>query len=237
MQQLNAALFLKDLIEKTNTQNSLNQSNDLNQVNFIFNIDPNGQLVFAQMSEFSNEFVHSFLSRNNEIEAFVITDVASMDVKGKQITYFLYKGYHKQLEKGLVFYQIFNPESMEFISDLQFSNSEENIFYQPFNPDGEESSCNAMETANHTKKNPEIAFLIGHINEERLIYDIERLIIDTTFNVLKNPKANYNFILQISRYGEDPTNELKTKVKEIENTTKTLFEPVFKNVRFNFVWE
>lgn len=237
MEYIKAAVVLKKLIEKANQEIKAKNSTGFDMKNLMIFSKNGDDIETQEMDVFTNGLVNENLKKNPETKAFVITDVATNEVQHKFITYFLYKAYHKSMEKGLFFYQKVNPKTMEFQGDLQFSNLEQNIFLKPDLPAFEESSCNAMETDKHTKEQPEVVFLIGNMNEERLVYDIRRLIVETAFNVLKNTSVKYNFIVHISRFGDAPSNELKNSVKDIEKDTKQLIEQEFPNTTFSFEWE
>lgn len=237
MELIKAALSLKQHIEDTNAKLVEKNKDGLVLKNVMALKSNCGEVKAISMDSFTNIFVEDVLNSKKDTEAFVISDLAAMEVKDQVITYFLYKAYHKKLEKGLVFYQMINPDTMQINGDLQFSNLEENVFFKAPQPDFEESSCNAIETDNHTKDAPEIAFLIGHTNEERLSYDIQRLIIETAHNILKNPNVNYRFILQISVFGSTPSKEFEATVQDLEKATTELIEPAFRNAKFIFELE
>lgn len=234
MEYLKAAAELKKLITYTNSQVLNINKTGLIQKQAIVTKGSNQHPTLTPLQEFTNEAVKSAISESEHCSAFAITDVATMNVKGKKLSYYLYKGYHNQLEKGLVFYQPFNENTFEPIGEMQFSNGEENIFFDFTIPKFEESSCNALETKNHTKNKPEIAFLIGHTNLGRLTYDIQRLIIDTANNVSKNLKVDYKFIIQASLFGAKELNSLQNTLAKIEQDTKKYIEPEYVNAKFIF---
>lgn len=237
MEYLEAAFSLISFIKETNSNILQDVKKVVEQPNKMWvklDEEHTNELV---MDTYSNDFVLTTLKESGDSEAFVMTDIASMDVKGKELNYILYKGYHSKIEKGLVFYQMFNKETLEIEGSLRLSNMEENIFYKVVTPDENESSCNAIETKHKIENGKSIAFLIGHMDEERLIYDIQRLIFDTVNNVTKHQKLKFSFIIQISRFGGSPSQELRKKVGEIEEFTKKYFYPVYPNVEFSFVYE
>lgn len=237
MKYLKSALTVVKLIEDANSKMLQQLKNNAADWNFMF-IEKQGQnLASLKMDAFSNDFVVKTLGEFQKSDAFAITDLATMDVKGKNITYLLYKGYHAEMDKGIVFYQVIEPETQQPIGKLQFSNMEENIFFSFDLPDAEESSCNAMETDKEIKGGKSIVFFIGHMNEDRLLYDIQRLIMDTIHNVSKHPKLQFSFIISIARYGALPSDKLKKQVQEIATYTHECIVPIYPNTHFEFTFE
>lgn len=234
MDILKSASELKKLIIYTNKLLLSKNKGKLVQKNCIVVKNKNSHAIDSEMSSFTNSFVQQTIEKNSNCEAFVISDIAQMDVKGKKISYFLYKGYHNLIDKGLVCYQLIDENTFEPTGNLQFSNSEENIFFNIKQPKIEESSCNAIETKNHTKEKPEIAFIIGHVNKERLLYDIQRLIIDTANNVSKNQDTYFKFIIQVSLFNSNDTTKLMPEINEIEKQTKKHISPLYTNTSFVF---
>lgn len=236
MNYIKASLLMKQLIADGNEICLAVNKTALNLKNIMFISDENDTLETIPMDSYTDEFVKSTLDKYKSTASFVITDVASMDVQGKNLTYFLYKAYNKHVEKGLVYYQVINPDTLEAIGDLQFSNAEENIFFKIDTPKTEESSCNAMETGEQTHNEKKIAFLIGHNDEERLYYDIERLIVDTANNVQKNQKTQFTFIIQVSTFGKNPSDAFKQKVNDIAHLCTSSVKEAYPNCTFIFEW-
>lgn len=237
MEYLKAAITLLKIIKDTNAflLDKIDSSfEEFNQMRIKLN-DQNTQNIV--MDAFSNDFVSATLKDTQNSEAFVITDLATMNAKETELTYLLYKGYHNALEKGIVFYQVIDKTTHKPIGELQFSNTEDNIFYSYKVPDMEESSCNAMETDKKITNGKSIVFFIGNMNEERLLYDIQRLIFDTANNVSKHEKLKFHFIIQISRYGGSPSNKLKEQVKAIDAYTQKHVLSEYPNAKFAFEFE
>lgn len=234
MDYIKAAAALKQLIKFTNSH--LTESNKIafDQPNLIVLKTLSDPPSINYLNEFTNDAVKKAVSEAHNCSLFVITDVATMNIKGKKLTYYLYKGYHKMLEKALVFFQPISESTFLPIGNLQFSNIEPNIFFETSAPNYEESSCNALETKNHSKEKPEIAFLIGHTHIKRLTYDIQRLLIDTVNNVSKNPQTNYKFIIQASLFGAKENDGLQNALSNIESDTKKYIEPEYTNAKFQF---
>ena len=237
MEYLKAAVSLKSLIKETNSD-LLQKTEDIadkpNQMWVKTGMESTHKVV---MDTFSNDFVNTTLDGLGKSEAFVMTDLATMNVNGKELTYLLYKGYHSKLEKGIVFYQLIDEGTYNPVGSLQFSNMEENIFYTVDVPQIEESSCNAMETDKVIENGKSIVFFIGHMDELRLMYDIQRLIFDTVHNVTKHQKLSFDFIIHIARYGGKPSRKLKEQVKAIEAFTQKHVYPEYPNVTFEFTYE
>ena len=93
--------------------------------------------------------MYAIRSYYENINTFVISDFVTTINNGRKITYYLYKGYNKISDKGLVYFQLIDKETLAPTSELQFSNIEDNIFLKPEIPTTEESSCNAIETKNN----------------------------------------------------------------------------------------
>ena len=237
MEYLKAAISLLSIIKETNDSLLSNIDKLAQAPNYMFIKTSDNNIKEVQMVSFSNEYVNIALEDTPQSQAFVMTDIATMDVKGKKLTYILYKGYHSEIEKGMVFYQVINKDTFAPVESLQFSNVEENIFYQVITPEKEESSCNAMETDKVIKGGKSIVFFIGHMDEDRLIYDIQRLIFDTANNIKKHQKLQFEFIINIAKYGGKPSEQLKDKVKSIEEFIQKHLYPEYPNAQFKFEFE
>ncbi len=237
MEYLQAAVSLQSLIKEINEDILVETGPADARPNKMWIKKSSDAIRKIEMESFSNEFVTSTLNNLGDTTAFVVTDLASMDVKGKQVHYFLYKAYHSLVEKGLVYYQMINLETFNPIGTLQFSNVEDNIFYAVAGPETEESSCNAMETDKVVENGKSIVFFIGHMDETRLTYDIERLIFDTLNNISNHEKLKFEFIIQVARYGMKPTKELREEVERIEAFTRAYLYPEYPNASFEFTFE
>lgn len=237
MEYLKAAVELLSLIKETNAKLLQNPDILVKNPNLMRLKMYDGDTNDIPMAAYSNEFVNSTLEAMGESIAFVITDIASMEVQGKEMTYILYKGYHSKIEKGLVLYQMVHKENFSPLAELQFSNMEDNIFYSVTGPENEESSCNAMETDKVIENGKSIVFFIGHMDEHRLAYDVERLIFDTANNVTKHPRLKFVFNIHIARYGGKPSDDLREKVNVIDAFTKKYIQPEYPNTTFEFSFE
>ncbi|WP_163717696.1 hypothetical protein [Mangrovibacterium lignilyticum] len=234
MNYLKAALELKQLIRKVNHLQTQKESTVLEHRNSMFLFFSDKPLVELKMAEFSNEFVLSTLAEYPEAYAFVMTDLAATMVKDQKLTYWLYKAYHVGLEKGMVYFQPIEEQSLIKKGRLQYSNMEENIFLKHVAPDFEESSANAMETDEQIEGGKSIVFFVGNMNEPRLVYDVQRLIFDTLNNVQNHKNLNFKFILNISRFGGKPTDDLQKQLKDIERFTKKELAKEYPNTRYVF---
>jgi len=233
MNYLESAVVLKKLIAKTNHKMLQLNSKGLVEQNMMVIRTNFGNEVEVKMDAFTNEFVNRQLGQY-ESEAFVITDLVSTVQNGHELTYFLYKGYHHLFHQGLVFFQLVNKETLKPIGNLDFSNIEDNIFYKIDTPDFEESSCNAIETAENTAKNPCIAFLIGNMNEERMLFDINRLIYETANNVQKHTNRHFKIHLQVTKFGGKPSAEFLNEIEEIKKSIDKYIKPEYPNSTFIF---
>jgi len=237
MQYLQAALSLKSFIEESNTvlfQNKETLKANPNRMRIQMG---NDSIQEIEMKCFTNDFVQKTLQSIQGSNAFIITDISSKNINGKKYFYMLYKAYHSKIEKGLVFYQMINEDSLSPSGSIQFSNLEDNIFYSIEEPEGGESTCNAMETDKVIENGKSIVFFIGHTHEKRLAYDIERLIFDTVNNVTRHPKLHFSFIIQISVYGGNISGSFIDQLNEIEEFTKKYVYPEYKNATFDFIIE
>ncbi len=234
MDYLKAALDLKELIKHTNQTVLANIANGQFEPNLMLLRSNFGQEITTKLAAFTNANVLSTLSSYGDSEAFVMTDLVRQDKKEPRMTYVLYKGYHSLLEKGQVYFHLVDDTTLHPIGDLQYSNLEGNIFYKVVAPNFEESSCNAIETDANTAKHPSIVFLIGHLNEERLFYDIQRLVVESANNVQKHKNREFEFIFSISVFGGLPSASFKAKLSELEEFMAQFFYPVFPNCQFKF---
>ncbi len=233
MDHIEEAAFLKGLVRETNKKLLDINKNGLVNKNLMVVHTIFGQTLDIKMDAFTNEFVLKTLQENDS-DTFVITDLVTIVNEGKELTYFLYKAYSTLFDKGVVYFQPINKKTFEPKGDLKFSNLEDNIFYKVEYPDIEESSCNAIETKETTVKNPSVAFLIGHMNEERLLLDIKRLIFDTANNVQKHKNRQFHFIIQISKFGGKPSEEFLYRLDDIKKMTEKHIAPEYPNSTFKF---
>ncbi len=237
MKYLKAVIDTKSLIVNANNILLTKNNGIVIKQNIFLSTASGTEINESELNEFTNESVFNKLASDKNINTFVISDFVTTINNGRKITYYLYKGYNKISDKGLVYFQLIDKETLAPTSELQFSNIEDNIFLKPEIPTTEESSCNAIETKNNKPDKPEIAFLIGHMNEERLIYDIERLIIDTVSNVHKHKQLTFKFIIRISKFGGSPSEKLEKQIEEIEEYTHSIIQKEFTNAHFEFELE
>ncbi|WP_372775196.1 hypothetical protein [Mangrovibacterium sp.] len=234
MDYLKSALELKQLIRKVNHLQTQKETSVLAHRNSMFLFSGSHLIAEQVMAEFTNEFVQKTLAVYPNATSFVMTDLAATKVKEKTLTYWLYKGYHTGLEKGMVYYQPIDEQSLNKIGRLQYSNLEDNIFLKHSAPDFEESSANAMETEEQIEGSKSIVFFIGNMDETRLLYDIQRVIFDTLNNVQNHKNLNFRFILNITRFGGKTTTEFLAQLKDIEHFVKKELEREYPNVRYVF---
>lgn len=185
------------------------------------------------MERFADDYILEQLNCMPECTFLVFTNLVSTRIKGDVLTYFLYKGYSKLTEKGFVYYQVVNNDDLSPIGKLLFSNFEDNIFFKSLAPDVEESSCNVIEAVGSTATNKKIVFLIGNLNEERLLFDIEHLIVTTTFNSKKHASFNFHYIVSVSIFGHKISNDFTIKLENIKIACNALVENN-ENLKFSF---
>lgn len=237
MDYLKSAIELKELIKATNKKVLAGNIGALNIKNIMLLRLANKDMIEVAMESYTDTFVKHTLNCNSQSKAFVMTDVVVSMVEGKKIAYYLYKGYDAAVEKGQVYFQLFNNDTFEPIGPLQFNNLEDNVFFKVEHANSEESSCNAMETEKKIEKGKSIVFLIGHMDENRLVYDIQRLIFDTVNNVQKHKTINFEFIINISKFGGKPSDELRKQVKAIDAYTQKKVKAAFPNSTFLFEFD
>jgi len=237
MEYLKSAIELKDFITATNQVLLSKNNGAVNIKNLIRVFLPKQDIIELEMESYTDVFVKKILESYKGNQSFVMTDVAETVIEGKSLSYYLYKGYDASIEKGLVYFQLFDKVTCQPIGTLQFSNLEDNVFYSVNAPDKDESSCNAMETEKKIEKGKNIVFLIGHMDEERLLYDIQRLIFDTVNNVQKHKAITFEFIINISKFGGKPSDDLRKQVKAIDEYTQTYVKPAFPNSTFLFEFD
>lgn len=233
MEYLKAAIELKKDIKEINQQmigKELSQKNP----NIMFVKLSDDSVNEVNMTEYTNDFVSATLESRPGSKSFIITDLATMNTQGQELTYWLYKGYNNQTENGLVYFQVIDKDTLMPKGGLQFSNLEKNIFYEIKAPDFEESSSNAMETDEEVQGKKSIVFLVGNMNEERLVHDIQRLIVDTINNVQRHSGLDFRFILNISKFNEEPSESFKNQIKEIEHYTNEFVTTEYPNTEFVF---
>ncbi|RKD90675.1 hypothetical protein [Mangrovibacterium diazotrophicum] len=231
---LKAALELKQLIRKVNHLQIQKESTVLDHKNSMFLFTGGKLLAEKAMDEYSNDFVLATLAKYPEATSFVMTDLATTDLKDRKLTYWLYKGYHVGLDKGMVYYQPIEEQNLRKVGRIQFSNLETNIFLLHQAPDFEESSANAMETDEEIEGGKAIVFLVGNMNETRLLYDIQRLIFDSANNVQNHKSLSFKFILNVSKFGGKSSDDFKKKLNEIELFTRDKVAAEYANARFVF---
>lgn len=237
MEYLEAAWKLRSLINETNKNFLVNKQEIQESPRRMRVVTEKTGIKELIMDDFNNSYVRKNLKELEQPEAFVVCDIASMDIKGKTLNYILYKGYHSTMEKGWVLYQPLEEESLQPFGSLEFSNAEENIFFQVSEPDAEESTCNAMETDKVIENGKSIVFFIGHMDEERLIYDIQRLIVDTVNNVSKHPALKFEVIVQYSVYGGNVSGKFLDQIHEIDRYTREEMARFYTNISFEFIYE
>ncbi len=234
MDYLKAALELKQIIRKVNHLQIQKESSVLEHKNSMFLFSEGKPYAELAMDEYSNEFVLATLSKYPKTTAFVMTDLSSTMVKDQKIFFWLYKGYHVGLDKGIVYYQPIEEQSLRKLGRLQFSNLEANIFLKHEAPDFEESSANAMESDEQIEGGKSIVFLVGNMEESRLLYDIERLIFESANNVQNHNGLSFKFTLNISRFGGEPSDAFKEKLKQIEKFAREKVALEYANAKFVF---
>lgn len=234
MQYLQAAHTLKQLLRHVNHLQIQKEPSVRSHCNSLFLFSHGKPFVELEMTSFTNSFVELALEKYPEAEALVMTDMATMMVRERPLTYWLYKAYHVGLEKGMVYYQPIDESSLAKIGSLQFSNLEPNIFFKFEAPKVEESSVNALESESDEEGVKRIVFLIGHFDEERLLFDIQRLIFDSASNVQNHKGLKFQFVLNISKFKEKPGDDFRLKLQTIQDYLPEFLSADYPNVRVSF---
>lgn len=236
MDYLKAAIALRKQIEKSNKDLPKHLSVAVKGRHIMYLSCKDGTEHVFEMKAYTNAYVNEILKKYDCVEMFVITDRATTVQKDAEIHYYLLKGYHTSLEKGLVFFQPINKEDASPIGDLQFSNIEDNIFLPVPEHKVEESSCNAMETDDSTTAHRKIVFFIGNLDEERLYLDLQRLVYDTLYNVQLHSQLKFNFIIEISVFEGQASTTFKEQVVALEHFINEEYIHLHPNSTINFTW-
>lgn len=232
MKYLQETKELQNFITEINEKVIENKIIDSSLPNHLF-LKSENKSNHLKMERFADDYILEQINSTPECTFLVFTNLVNTRVKGDDFTYFLYKGYSKHTHKGFVYYQVVHNEDLSPIGGLQFSNFEDNIFFKSLAPDFEESSCNAIEAVGSTATNKKIVFLIGNLNEERLLFDIEHLIVTTTFNSKKHSSFTFHYIVSISVFGHKISNDFTIKLENIKTACNALVESN-QNLKFSF---
>ena len=232
MKYLQETQELQKFITEINEQVIENKLIDSSLPNRLF-LKSENKSTHLKMERFADDYILEQINAMPECTFLVFTNLVSTRIKGDDLTYFLYKGYSKLTEKGFVYYQVVHNHDLSPIGELLFSNFEDNIFFKSLAPDFEESSCNVIEAVGSTATNKKIVFLIGNLNEERLLFDIEQLIVTTAFNSKKHSSFTFHYILSISVFGHKISNDFIIKLEKIKTACNALVENS-SNLKFSF---
>lgn len=234
MQYLQSAYSLKQLIRHVNRLQLQKEPSVRWHCNSLFLFTNEKPFVELEMTSFTNEFIESALEKYPEASALVMTDLATMQVRDRALTYWLYKAYYVGLEKGMVYYQPIDKTNLSKIGSLQFSNLEPNIFLPFAVPKIEESSVNALESEADEEGVRKIVFLVGHWDEGRLLYDIQRLILDSASNAQKHKGLKFHFVFNISKFREKPREAFSRELQFITNYIPEFLSSDYPNVAISF---
>ena len=101
---------------------------------------------------------------------------------------------------------------------------------------GESSSCNVVKMDPKPPYENRAAFLIGHMDEERLWVDIRTFITDMYCKLAPDFTRMYELIFEISKFGT-MTKEMQQEFDQFKIYFERSFVPQFKNIRSSVVLE
>ena len=237
MEYLEAAIILKRLISKTNSLLLKEYTSGIMNKNIMLIRSNFGNEIEVNMKSYTNQVIKTHLEEYANSEAFVISDFVSAMQDGKLCNYFVYKGYGALFDKGLVFYQFINNQNFQPIGKLEFSNLEQNIFYDVDEPKIRASKCCALETDENTAKNPSVAYLIENENEDRLLFDIQKLIYETANKVQKHKKRHFKFYIKINKFIDNTSPGFFLKLDNLQYSLTKEFNNEYPNCTFIFTTE
>lgn len=164
-----------------------------------------------------------------------IQDPKSNEVKH----FFVIKLYLQNMEEGYVYSVPFIPASVDKpvqISPLKFVGSEANGFLPFETPEGESSSCNVIKMDPKPPYDNRAAFLIGHVDEERLWRDLQTFISDMYCKLAPDFSRLYELVFEVSKFGK-MTKEMQLEFDKFQSYFEKEFVPQFKNIRSSVVLE
>lgn len=232
MKYLQETQALEKFITEINEQVIKDKLIDSSLPNHLF-LKSENKSSHLKMERFADDYILEQINSMPKCTFLVFTNLVSTQIKGNVLTYFLYKGYSKLTEKGFVYYQVVHNDTLSPLGELLFSNFEDNIFFKSLAPDFEESSCNVIEAAESTATNKKIVFLIGNLNEERLLFDIEHLIVTTAFNSKRHSAFTFHYLLSISIFGHKISDDFTMKLENIKTACNALVENS-SHLKFSF---
>ena len=233
MDYFKAAVILNQLIKSTNNKLLAQYKTGIVEEKQMAIRSNFGKIIYQSVSKTNLEFVKKNIEEFNS-EAFVISDFIISHSNNSEMTYFIYKGFHKLIDKGLIFYQLVDKYNLNPIGDLQFNGFEENIFYTVDAPNFKECTYEVLERDENTIKAPSIDFMIVYKVEERLIYDLQRLIFKAANNALKHKKCMYKFHVRITALDSKISSQFIAEVEAISKTLQQILAPEYPNSTFIF---
>lgn len=224
-----------NLVEKAVTVCSGRKSHSPDFVNpfIIVKTKSNAQQVF-ELEEISVDAVQQSLSNFPKMpDFFVLAGETSVeDPKSKTIQqFFIIKLYFAGAPAGYIYSVPFSQtEKAVTFDDIRYVGSDNNDFLEYSELEGEGSSCNAIKMDPKAPYDYRAAFLIGHMNEERLWVDVDRLVTDMYCKLAIDSTRQFELFFEISKFG----NHTPTMEKSY-TSFKTYFDaeiaPAYAHVR------
>jgi len=145
--------------------------------------------------------------------------------------FFIVKLFIKGLENAYVYSIPFKMNEDTFSpSNIKYAGCEKNIVYAYSQPQGEGSSCNTIKMDPKPPYENRAAFLIGHMDEERLWHDTKILIADMYCKLAVEENRLFELIFEISKFGK-MTQEMDADFKNFQSYFDKTFAPSFENIK------
>ena len=188
------------------------------------------ETITTQLETFSEECIGGILETCDfTVNGFVLAgETQLLDKTGKEQHFFVLKLVVDGLENVYVYSVPFSPGMNHkdlFNLTPRFAGSEPNGFFPSKSIKGEESSCNALKMDDLAPYDYRAAFLIGHFDETRLWHDTRTIISDTYCKLAFDKQRRYEFIFEISKFGE-----MTETMKEEFNRLNTFFTKNFASL-------
>lgn len=198
-------------------------------------IDINNNINIIHLNKYSDEEIKNEIF--NQIvhpECFILageTEISNNKTGEIQNNYII-KLYINSMEYAYI-YSIplkTTNSNIKLMSDIKYAGAEINNIYNYQKPIGEQSSCNTIKMDATEEYNYRAAFLIGHLNEERLWLDTETVIADMYCKIGLDINRSFELIFEISKFGQ-MTNSMQTKYNEFNTYFYSNFRNIFTHIK------
>ncbi|TLX73060.1 hypothetical protein E9993_16500 [Labilibacter sediminis] len=233
MEFFKAAVILNQLIKSTNTTLLNDYKTENHQKNQLFIRSNFGKIILHPIEKSNPEFIKQTINEFNS-EAFILANLINTHKEDHDISYFIYQGFHKLIDQGLVYIQMVDPYTHSAVGDLQFYSLEGNIFYPIISPNIKESTYEVKKREESTIKCPSVSFSICHHNEERILYDLKRLILKSANNAQKHKNCQYTYHIQINLENNKMSPQCIKAIKTLEQSIQQDLLPEYPNSTFIF---